>query len=460
MPPHEGLAARARRNAADALQGLLDWAASAKVATDKLAAAPSLATGAPLLVAARDIAAGEAVLTVPDAHWITPAAVAKSPIGPSVSGLEPWLQLALLLVSERAAGAAAGALPGAFLAALPQALDAPLFWGDDEIDMLQGTQALQQLYGYRQFFQETFAELEATLFASDRALFPAEAFTYEAFLWAAATVRGRAHAPLDGAAIALVPLADGLPHRRGGNCAWKAKSSGLFGQGRVLTVEAARAIRKGEELTMDYGPGKLDSSLLVDYGVMDSSWPQGGYSLSLSVPDSDRYRDDKLDVLERNGLAGAGAFAIKKGEEPSREMLGFLRLTQLSGSDCFLLESIFEAEVWSFMCDPISPQNEAAVCSSCTEGVRAALAGYATAIEDDLAALRSGKLEPGSRQERAVQVRLGEKEALDSFLGWLETRVGQLPRLEYYQERRLKRLGLIDDNGDTTYSSFFKDGIA
>jgi len=30
----------------------------------------------------------------------------------------------------------------------------------------------------------------------------------------------------------------------------------------------------------------------------------------------------------------------------------------------------------------------------------------------------------------------------------------------YYQERRLKRLGLIDDEGRTTYDSFFKDGIA
>jgi len=50
--------------------------------------------------------------------------------------------------------------------------------------------------------------LEADLFSSDRQLFPAEVFTYDGFLWAAATVRGRAHAPLDGASIALVPLAD------------------------------------------------------------------------------------------------------------------------------------------------------------------------------------------------------------------------------------------------------------
>jgi [ribulose-bisphosphate carboxylase]-lysine N-methyltransferase len=28
------------------------------------------------------------------------------------------------------------------------------------------------------------------------------------------------------------------------------------------------------------------------------------------------------------------------------------------------------------------------------------------------------------------------------------------------QERRLKGLGLLDDDGNTTYDSFFKDGIA
>jgi hypothetical protein len=33
-------------------------------------------------------------------------------------------------------------------------------------------------------------------------------YTYDAFVWAACTVRARSHPPLDGADIALVPLAD------------------------------------------------------------------------------------------------------------------------------------------------------------------------------------------------------------------------------------------------------------
>lgn len=59
-----------------------------------------------------------------------------------------------------------------------------------------------------------------------------------------------------------------------------------------------------------------------------------------------------------------------------------------------------------------------------------------------------------------VQVRLGEKEALDSLLGYFEGRATDLKALEYYQDRRLKRLGLLDEDGKTTYDSFFKDGIA
>ncbi len=30
----------------------------------------------------------------------------------------------------------------------------------------------------------------------------------------------------------------------------------------------------------------------------------------------------------------------------------------------FLLEPVFSTEVWSFMCDPVSQDNEASVCSS------------------------------------------------------------------------------------------------
>lgn len=40
---------------------------------------------------------------------------------------------------------------------------------------------------------------------------------------------------------------------------------------------------------------------------------------------------------------------------------------------------------------------------------------------------------------------------LEATAEWFRERGKSLDTLEYYQERRLKRLGLIDDDGETTF---------
>jgi hypothetical protein len=56
---------------------------------------------------------------------------------------------------------------------------------------------------------------------------------------------------------------------------------------------------------------------------------QGGYALTLTLPESDRYYDDKLDILERNGLGPSATFNIIRGEDPPMELMAFVRLLQL-----------------------------------------------------------------------------------------------------------------------------------
>jgi [ribulose-bisphosphate carboxylase]-lysine N-methyltransferase len=75
--------------------------------------------------------------------------------------------------------------------------------------------------------------MEEGLFAPDRALFPADAYTYESFVWAVATVRSRTHAPLDGGAIALVPLADQVSHEGWGRGLMATRFCGALGVMRV-----------------------------------------------------------------------------------------------------------------------------------------------------------------------------------------------------------------------------------
>ena len=58
---------------------------------------------------------------------------------------------------------------------------------------------------------------------------------------------------------------------------------------------------------------------------------QGGFLLSLDLSEEDRFYDDKADVLESNGLAESSSFILRPNEEPSEQLLGFLRLLNLSG---------------------------------------------------------------------------------------------------------------------------------
>jgi len=134
------------------LQQLLNWASSNKAVTDKVTLADDIATDQRVLVAAKDFAAGEQVLAVPDSAWVTPATAQQSSIGKYVSGLEPWLQVALLLLSERARpGGSSNLQPylSAATAGGSNVSNSPLFWSEEELQLLNGTQLLESVRGYK-----------------------------------------------------------------------------------------------------------------------------------------------------------------------------------------------------------------------------------------------------------------------------------------------------------------------
>ena len=58
-----------------------------------------------------------------------------------------------------------------------------------------------------------------------------------------------------------------------------------------------------------------------------------------------------------------------------------------AGADSFLLESIFRNETWEHMQLPVSEENERACYQVIIDGCTAALAGYPTSIDEDLALL-------------------------------------------------------------------------
>lgn len=411
------------------------------------------------LRAVRPIPRGGAALAVPEAAFIGASAVDASPVGAATAGLEPWLRIALALLHARTTPSDPLA---PYAAALPASPDAPTFWDDDDLALLAGTSVGDGVAAYRAYFAERHAELEATLFSKQRDVFPADVFTPAAFAWAAATVRARVHAPLDGADAAIVPGVDLTVHARGGG-ALRLGREGLLNASRAARVEPTSDVAPGEAITLDKGAGgRTDAQILLDYGALDTAAGDdgAGFALTLTLPPDDPFLDDKLDIAESAGYAASATFVLTPDAPPPPDLLAYLRLMNLGGGDAFLLEPVLRADAWRHVCDPVSPDNESAVCASMADGCAVTAARVAGDAAGDANLLESNTL--SRRAAMALRVRSGERAALAAAARWFGGRREALPGLEYYQERRLRGLGLLDDDGthSKTYDSYFKDGIA
>lgn len=59
----------------------------------------------------------------------------------------------------------------------------------------------------------------------------------------------------------------------------------------------------------------------------------------------------------------------------------------------------------------------------------------------------------------AVSLLQDEKKVLEGVTEWFSQRLKSLDGLEYYQERRLKGLGLMDDDGKTTFEDMVQINV-
>mmetsp|Transcript_33268 Transcript_33268/g.85004 ORF Transcript_33268/g.85004 Transcript_33268/m.85004 type:complete len:208 (-) Transcript_33268:247-870(-) len=207
---------------------------------------------------------------------------------------------------------------------------------------------------------------------------------------------------------------------------------------------------------MNFAPDGVCSQLALDYGVGDHAL--AGFSLTLGIPQDDRFFDDKADIAEINGYGDTWTWILRPDQAVPDDFLAYLRLLNCQAEDAFHLEALFRDVAWQHFMDPISEANERAVCESIIDGCTEALNGYITSIDEDIALLRDNGLT--IRQRIAVQVRLGEKQTLDNYLNYFASRADKLAEMEYYAESRLKSLGLLDDNNNNTFEAYLDSGIA
>ena len=446
-----------------------DWAVSA-------CAPRAQDDGSVALVATQNFEAGEVILRVPSSECLTADAVADLD---AVRALPPdtpaWVQLAVAIAALRVGGGggrwgpyirATAASPG--LARLH-----PVAWSATTLDALEGTQTFATLASYRAFVEAAWNDASvsgATIPAGDDV---SDDVDFDAFLWGFGFLKANALPPFGELAdLRIVPGLHLVRHGRDATCAIRAagargKGGGLLGGlggggnsgegGDAVELVATRAIAQGAPLLADLGPGRPETAAFLDLGALCLSRPVVGVELTLELMPSDRNLDDKCDVLEINGLAPQSTFRVMRGVEggeggeaiPSA-MMAYLRLFHLGGADAFLLESIFRNDVWGFLLEPVSAENEAAVCTSMIDHFSATLAtfpreGKGEGKEGEM----EGEGDGEGREGALARAVLGlESEGMAHVLSLFQAeREGEEDK-EYYHERRLKSLGLLDMDGE------------
>ncbi|KAJ6689964.1 hypothetical protein OIU85_006268 [Salix viminalis] len=202
------------------------------------------------------------------------------------------------------------------------------------------------------------------------------------------------------------------------------------------------------KVLVQYNLNMSNAELAVDYGFIEAKTDRNMYTLTLQISESDPFFSDKLDIAETNGLREIADFDIVLGNPLPPTLLPYLRLVALGGTNVFLLESIFRNTIWGHLELPVSRANEELICRVVRDACKSALSGYHTTIEED-EKLKRKELNP--RLEIAVGIRAEEKKVLQQIDEIFKQRQSELDELEYYQERRLKDLGLVGEQGEIIF---------
>lgn len=412
------------------------------------------------LFATTNIKKGDLLVNMPhDERWELTSATARNVVYKEVldKDYDGWMGetglVALQLLNEVARSTGVGieqpSRPApiqdfvtAWVQALPISLDHPLLWSESDQEVLQSS-SNTKIYKVLDDIEEDSMWLVDNVFDKDRSKFPETAsvngqdvpcFSPEGYKWAMAIVQSRS-VFVDGA-LRLVPLMDMCNHNDGTK-EIQGGFMGAFGTTKGCELTASKAYKAGEEVFCSYGP-KSAADYLLEHGFCPPQcWKTAVSEITLEIDPEDRFYDDKLDILEFETYDQAPMDPVQSFDvisapgrdgEPDPAMIQFARLRQLNGLDAFMLESLFRKEVWGFMSLPVSETNELAVVKAVSKACESAL--------EDLNQC------PEGGPEVCTKLRESECKALNRTLEFMLREKEALDLKEYYQERRLKDLGL------------------
>mmetsp|Transcript_5093 Transcript_5093/g.8770 ORF Transcript_5093/g.8770 Transcript_5093/m.8770 type:complete len:410 (-) Transcript_5093:82-1311(-) len=374
----------------------------------------------------------------------------------------------------------AQSLMSAWVASLPSpdemSIMHPLMWEEDDQEKLQSS-STKNIYRLLDDIDDDSSWLDEKVWGLDRSTFPETVkiqlgaddeatveerpcFSADGFRYAVSLVRSRSF--FVESSLRLLPYLDYANHDDFNANELRSGGIGmLWGSAKGALLKSGKPLKAGDEIRISYGP-KGPADYLLDHGFvppMCRTSASGGAitaELSFNVDDADRFRDDKMDVLEYETydlapMEPVQTFDVTGGPgstgEPDPAMIQFLRLSKLGGKDAFLLESIFRKEVWGFVSEPVSEDNERSAVTAVIEACQNALSEM---MEEE----EGGAIIADEKDRLCSMVRASEREALDRTLVYVKQEETALDLKEYYQQRRLKSLGLDSDWSPEDDTSF------
>lgn len=369
------------------------------------------------LRATRDIKAEELFLWVPRKMLMTVQSAQSSVLGP-LYNQDRILQamgnvtLAFHLLCERA-NPSSFWLP--YIRSLPQEYDTPLFYQQEEVQLLLGTQAVQDfLNQYKNTARQYayFYKLIQTHPAASK-LPLKDSFTFDDYRWAVSSVMTRQNQiPLEdgsGLTLALIPLWDMCNH-----------VNGLITTGYNLEDDRCECValqdyKENEQIYIFYGT-RSNAEFVIHNGFFYEDNAHDRVKIKLGISKSERLYAMKAEVLARAGIPASCVFALHCNEPPiSAQLLAFLRvfcMTEEELKDYLLgehaINKIFTLGNSEF---PVSWENEIKLWTFLETRTALLLKTYKTTSEDDRSILEKQDLSLHSRV--VIQLRLAEKQILE-----------------------------------------------
>lgn len=353
------------------------------------------------MVATRDIAAGEAVVSSPRHTMLTSNVARHSSLGirlheAGANAFADVSYIAAYLAETRCSGGHWART----LESLPRSFDElPERFSREDWKLLDGTDAQLQTRAFWHRVKEDFRQMR-------RILPPWRRFRFHDYMWASEVVRTRGfRLSIDGAISAtLVPVCDMFNHAVEPNCGWNTDS--MHG----LTMFALREVRAGMPLTISYCESD-NSHLLSKYGfcVDDDAKARVTLRFEIGTPHwlhdfaeglTGRHREPHFEVSREAFSADA------------RRMFSFLRLLSLSGPDEAIENSCIDRENLQDV-PLLSRRNEHEALARLLAQCERRLAAFGCGWEIDDRLLAAGGL--STSQRNAAIVRRGQKRMLEDI---------------------------------------------